>query len=103
MKKTKQITADNRPICQGCHYCLPMSGANCNACHWGLYNDECKPFKAELHYCEGFKPKEKVVKPIRYPMTEEQRKEHKKAELEIAESKRYENRLKGWNRQQGVK
>ena len=103
MKNATDITADNRPVCQNCHHCRPMSGANVKACHWSLDNNACKPFNPELHSCEGFKVKGEPVKSEMLYTTDEEKIRIKEEWLRIAECSRQVNRLTGWARQQGVK
>jgi len=101
VKKTKQITADNRPICKNCYHCRAVSGANVKACHWSLDNDTCKPFKPEMHSCEGFKVKGDRVRSAGVVFTAEERELIRQEQLRIAECERYAKRLIGNNRAQG--
>ena len=103
LKNQKQITANNRPVCKNCHHCRSMSGVNVKACHWSLDYSQCRPFIPQLNSCEGYKPREDYVKPIKYSMTDEEKEAYKAERKRIAECNCYANRLKGWNRAQGVR
>jgi len=78
-----------------------MSGANVKACHWSLDNNTCKPFKPELHSCDGFKPKEDYIKPVGIIYTDKERELIRQEQLRIAECERYTKRLIGNSRAQG--